>query len=125
MEPVGFVSVVFQHVAQLPAEVVDVVGNHVCQAVVLGLVPNVLDGIKVGRVRRQPFDSHHERCVEKVSRGVPVSKPKEIDLNELYKSMDRLLNTLEDSNKRDRAAKKSGEDDDSPGAKEINDDGSG
>lgn len=63
MEPVGFVSVVFQYLVHLPAQVVDVVEKHVCQVVVFRLIPHVLDGIKIGRVRRQPFDSQPRRPI--------------------------------------------------------------
>lgn len=41
---------------QLAAQIVDVLRNDVGQCAVLGLIPNVFHGIKVGRIRRKPFN---------------------------------------------------------------------
>jgi hypothetical protein len=45
-----------QDVIQGGVQIVDVLGNDVGQRTVLGLIPNILDGIKVRCVRRKPFD---------------------------------------------------------------------
>lgn len=45
-----------QDVIQFAVQIVDVLGNDVGQRAVLGLIPNIFHRIKVGRVRRKPFD---------------------------------------------------------------------
>ncbi|GEM_PF-5264137 len=45
-----------QDVIQFGVQIVDVFGNDVGQRPVLGLIPNSFHRIKVGRVRRKPFD---------------------------------------------------------------------
>ena len=45
-----------QDVIQGVVQIVDVLGNDVRQGPVLGLIPNILHGIEVRRVRRKPFD---------------------------------------------------------------------
>jgi len=75
MQAVGLVPKGVQDVIQLGAEIVDVLWNDIRQSAVLGLIPNVLHGIEVRRVRRKPFDLQPGGAVlQELPRGGAMSR---------------------------------------------------
>lgn len=56
MQAVGLVPEGIQHVIEFGVQILDVLRNDVRQRPAFGLIPNILHGIEVGRIRRKPFD---------------------------------------------------------------------
>ena len=69
MQPVGLVPEGVQDVIQFGVQILDVLGNDVRQGSVLGLIPDILDRIEVGRIWRKPFDLEPRGTILKQSSG--------------------------------------------------------
>ena len=54
---------------QFGVQILDVLRNDVRQGAAFGLIPNILDRIEIGRVRRKPFDLEPRSAIFKESSG--------------------------------------------------------
>ena len=69
VQAVGFVPKGFEDLIQCGVQIVNVVRNDVGQGSVLGLIPDILDRVKVRGIRRKPFHLKPRCCVRKQLSG--------------------------------------------------------